>query len=418
MQVSANLNVTDFVNAMRREVQDAWERVDAIALTNQRKVLKAFHTYRISEYHFASGTGYGYNDSGRDALESVYAQVFGAEAAFVRPQLASGTHAISACLFGLLRPGDELLSITGLPYDTLQQVIGITGNNPSSLCNWGIKFRHVPLVDGKIDIEAVIQSIKPETKVLAIQRSRGYSWRPSLSVMEIGEAIAKIKKAHPDVIIFVDNCYGEFAEELEPCAVGADLIAGSLIKNPGAGLLPAGGYIAGRADLVDLAADAAIAPAIGTRVGAMFGLTRLMLQGLFLAPHTVAQAIKGAILLARIMEELGYEVSPRWLEPRYDIVQAIKFNSPDLLITFCQAIQSAGPVDHYVLPTPGEMPGYEDEIIMAAGTFIQGASIELTADGPLKEPYIAYVQGGLTVEHCHLAAEAVVKALTSGTVLP
>lgn len=418
MRALSNVDVTDFVNAMRREVQDAWERVDQIALANQRKVLKAFHTHRISEYHFASGTGYGYNDAGRDALEAVYAQVFGAEAAFVRPLLASGTHAISACLFGLLRPGDELLSITGLPYDTMQQVIGLVGDNPSSLIKWGVNYRYLPLKDGKIDVNATIGAIRPETKVVAIQRSRGYSWRPSLSVGEIGAAIRAIKRAHPQVLVFVDNCYGEFAEEMEPCTVGADLVAGSLIKNPGAGLAPAGGYIVGRSDLVELAADAAVAPAIGMRVGAMFGLTRTMLQGLFLAPHTVAQAIKGAILLAKVMEELGYEVTPAWSEPRHDIVQAVRLGSPERLVAFCQAVQSAGPVDHYVLPEPGEMPGYKDYIVMAAGTFIQGASIELSADGPLRDPYIAYVQGGLTVEHCQIAAEAVVKALTSETDLP
>ncbi|NLV92853.1 MAG: hypothetical protein GX030_10760 [Firmicutes bacterium] len=405
-------NIVELVSSLRKQVAPQWEEVDQIALANQRRVLKAFHTHRVSDYHFAAGTGYGYNDSGRDVLEAIYAEVFGGEAAFVRPQLASGTHAISACLFGLLRPGDELLYASGAPYDTLQHVIGGDDAPPSSLKAWGIGYRHVELnPDDTLDITGIINSISPQTKVVALQRSRGYSWRRALSVREIGEATQAIKAAHPHVAVFVDNCYGEFVESLEPGHVGVDLLAGSLIKNPGAGIAPAGGYIVGREDLVALAADAAVAPGIGQEVGAMFDLTRTLLQGIFLAPHVTAQAVKGAILMAAAMEKLGFAVSPTWDEARSDIVQAIRFESPEPLIAFCQGIQQAGPVDHFVSPVPAPMPGYADKVVMAAGTFIQGSSIELSADGPIRPPYIAYLQGGLTVEHCQIAVEGAIAAV-------
>lgn len=401
---------------MKAKVAPIWEQIDTIALSNQRKVLHAFQRHKVAEHHFASGTGYGYHDAGRDVLEAVYSDVFGAEAAFVRPSLASGTHAISACLFGLLRPGDELLYISGPPYDTLQQVIGVKNPGPSSLRAWGVGFRCLPLREnGSIDVEGALSSINDKTKVVALQRSRGYSWRRALSVAEIGKAARAIKKVHRHVVVFVDNCYGEFVEETEPCQEGVDLMAGSLIKNPGAGLAPAGGYIVGREDLVQLAADAAVAPGIGSQVGAMFDLTRTLLQGLFLAPHVVAQALKGAVLFAAAMEELGFSVSPAWDEKRHDIVQAVRFDAPEPLAAFCQAIQGVSPVDHFVRPEPGDMPGYEDKVIMAAGTFVQGSSIELSADGPMRPPYIGYLQGGLTLEHCLLAAEAVVEAVSGSS---
>ncbi len=410
---STRQDVIELVSSLRREVAPIWEQIDGVALANQRRVLQAFHQCRVSEYHFAAGTGYGYNDTGRGTLEAVYAHVFGGESAFVRPQLASGTHAISAALFGLLRPGDELLYISGLPYDTLQHVIGVDHPGPSSLTRWGVGFRHVELLpDGSIDIPGAIAAVSAKTKVVAVQRSRGYSWRRALSVSELGEAAQAIKAAHPHVVVFVDNCYGEFVESVEPGHVGADLVAGSLIKNPGAGLAPAGGYIVGKENLVELAADAAIAPGIGMEVGAMFDLTRTLFQGIFLAPHITAQALKGAVLMSAAMDKLGFAVSPTWDSPRHDIVQAVRFGAPEPLVAFCRAVQSVGPIDHFVAPEPGEMPGYEDKIVMAAGTFIQGSSIELSADGPLRAPYVGFLQGGLTVEHCHLAVEAVVEAVS------
>lgn len=379
-------------------------RIDRIVEHNQEKVIRAFQKYRVSDYHFAGSTGYGYNDRGREVLDQVYAEVFGAEAAIVRPHLASGTHTIAVALFGCLRPGDELLFVTGSPYDTLHKVIGKPGDGIGSLSDWGIRCKIVPLLrDGSVDWEGVAAAVTERTKVFAIQRSRGYDWRPSFTVEQIGDMVRRIKEIAPWGIVFVDNCYGEFTEEQEPAEAGADLIAGSLIKNPGGGLAPSGGYIAGRADLVQLAAYRMTAPGIGGEVGAMLGSSRALYQGLFLAPLLVGQAVKGSIFAAAVFERLGFETRPRWNDPRTDLIQAIRFAKPEPLIAFVQAVQKAAAVDAHVVPEPWDMPGYEHPVIMAAGTFIQGGSLELSADAPIREPYIAYMQGGLTYAHVKLA---------------
>jgi cystathionine beta-lyase family protein involved in aluminum resistance len=378
--------------------------VDAIVERNQEKVIRAFQKHKVSDYHFAGSTGYGYNDRGREVLDLVYADVFGAEAAIVRPHLVSGTHTISAALFGCLRPGDELLFVTGSPYDTLHKVIGKPGDGTGSLADWGVVCRTVDLLaDGSVDWEGVRRAVTERTKVFAVQRSRGYSWRPSFTVEQIGDIVRRIRDMAPSGIVFVDNCYGEFTEEREPPEVGADLIAGSLIKNPGGGLAPSGGYIAGRADLVERAAYRITAPGIGGEVGAMLGTTRMLYQGLFLAPLLVGQAVKGSIFAAAVFERLGFETHPRWCDPRTDLIQAIRFPSAEPLIAFVQAVQKAAAVDAHVVPEPWDMPGYEHPVIMAAGTFIQGGSLELSADAPIREPYIAYMQGGLTYAHVKLA---------------
>jgi cystathionine beta-lyase family protein involved in aluminum resistance len=378
--------------------------IDRIAERNQEKVIRAFQKFRVSDYHFADSTGYGYNDRGREVLDLVYAEVFGAEAAIVRPHLASGTHTIAVALFGCLRPGDELLFVTGSPYDTLHKVIGKPGDGIGSLSDWGITCKIVPLrPDGSVNWEGVASAVTGRTRVFAIQRSRGYDWRPSFPVEQIGEMVKRIKEISPEGIVFVDNCYGEFTEEMEPTQVGADLIAGSLIKNPGGGLAPSGGYIAGRADLVNLAAYRLTAPGIGGEVGAMLGTARSLYQGLFLAPHLVGQAVKGSIFASAVFERLGFETHPRWNDPRTDLIQAIRFSAAEPLIAFVQAIQKAAAIDAHVVPEPWDMPGYEHPVIMAAGTFIQGGSLELSADAPIREPYIAYMQGGLTYAHVKLA---------------
>jgi len=377
---------------------------DRIAERNQWKVLEAFRKRKVSDFHFAASTGYGYNDRGREVLDEVYADVFGAEAALVRPHLVSGTHTIATALFGVLRPGDEIVFVTGRPYDTLHKVIGKPGDGTGSLADWGVRASEVPLTAaGNVDWEAVAAAVTPRTKVFAIQRSRGYDWRPSFTVADMAEMAARLKRLKPDAIVFADNCYGEFTEEREPTEVGVDLIAGSLIKNPGGGLAVSGGYIAGRKELVELAAYRLTAPGIGGEVGAMLGTTRLIFQGLFLAPHLVGQAVKGSIFAASVFEELGFETHPSWNDPRTDLIQAVRFASAEHLIAFVQAIQKAAAVDSHVVPEPWDMPGYESPVIMAAGTFIQGGSLELSADAPIREPYIAFMQGGLTYAHVKFA---------------
>ncbi len=390
------------------QVYDRFRRIDRIVERNQRKVIEAFQKHKVSDFHFAGSTGYGYNDRGREVLDLVYADVFGAEAAIVRPHLVSGTHTISAALFGVLRPGDELVFVTGKPYDTLHKVIGKPGDGTGSLADWGIQAKFVPLLsDGDVDWEGVAAAVSDRTKVVAIQRSRGYDWRPSFTVAQIGDMVSRLKDISPQAVVFVDNCYGEFTEETEPTEVGVDLIAGSLIKNPGGGLASSGGYIAGRADLVELAAFRLTAPGIGGEVGAMLGTTRAIYQGLFLAPLLVGQAVKGSVFAAAIFGNLGFETHPRWDDPRTDLIQAIRFGAPEPLIHFVQAIQSAAAVDAHVVPEPWDMPGYEHPVIMAAGTFIQGGSLELSADAPIREPYIAYMQGGLTYAHVKFAVQRV-----------
>lgn len=392
--------IVAWLEAAEQQVAEQFRVIDRIVDRNQWKVIEAFQRHQVSDYHFAGSTGYGYNDRGREVLDLVYADVFGAEAALVRPHFASGTHTIATALFGVLRPGDELLYISGTPYDTLHKVIGEPGDGTGSLQDFGIRYNEVALLEsGEIDWESVRAKMNERTKVIGIQRSRGYDWRDSFTVTQIGEMVRKVKEMKPDCIVFVDNCYGEFAEEQEPTQVGVDLMAGSLIKNPGGGLAETGGYICGRAELVELASYRLTAPGIGGEVGAMLGTTRGIYQGLFLAPTTVGQAVKGSILAAAVFERAGFESRPRWNADRTDLIQAIAFSGPEQLIAFVQGIQRAAAVDGYVVPEAWDMPGYEHPVIMAAGTFIQGGSLELSADAPVREPYIAYMQGGLTYSH-------------------
>lgn len=392
--------IMSWMEAAELQVQPRFREIDRIVDCNQWKVIEAFQKHKVSDFHFANSTGYAYNDRGREVLDLVYADVFGSEAALVRPHFASGTHTIATALFGVLRPGDGLLYITGRPYDTLHKVIGAPGDGTGSLQDFGIHYDEAALqADGSVDWDAVASKMNVRTKVIGIQRSRGYDWRDSFSVSQIGEMVARVKALNPNCIVFVDNCYGEFTEEQEPTQVGADLIAGSLIKNPGGGLAETGGYICGRADLVELTSYRLTAPGIGGEVGAMLGTTRGIFQGLFLAPTIVGQAIKGSVLAAALFERAGFVSRPRWEEKRTDLIQAIAFNGSEQLIAFVQGIQRAAAVDGHVVPEPWDMPGYENPVIMAAGTFIQGGSLELSADAPIREPYIAYMQGGLTYSH-------------------
>ncbi|UPH48803.1 aminotransferase class I/II-fold pyridoxal phosphate-dependent enzyme [Listeria innocua] len=377
---------------------------DEIAEFNQAKVLDAFQENKVSDFHFNPSTGYGYDDEGRDTLERVYASVFKTEAALVRPQIISGTHAISTVLFGILRPGDELLYITGDPYDTLEEIVGIRSEGQGSLKDFQIGYDAVPLLsNGEIDYPTVSKKISANTKMIGIQRSRGYADRPSFTIEKIKEMVTFVKNINPNIIVFVDNCYGEFVERIEPTEVGADIIAGSLIKNPGGGLAKTGGYIAGKNTLVDLCGYRLTTPGIGREAGASLYSLLEMYQGFFLAPHVTAQAIKGARFTAAMLAEFGVEADPLWNAKRTDLIQSVSFHSKDKMIAFAQAIQAASPVNAHVLPIGAYMPGYEDDVIMAAGTFIQGASLELTADGPIREPYQLYVQGGLTYEHVKIA---------------
>jgi len=399
--------------AAEAKAAERLREADRVAERNQWKVIRAFQKHKVSETHFADSTGYGYNDRGRETLDAVFADIFGAEAALVRPHIVSGTHAIAVALFGLLRPGDELVFVAGSPYDTLHPVIGRSRDGSGSLADWGVISRMVPLLsDGRVDWSGVKAAAGERTKVFAIQRSRGYSWRPSFTVDEIEEMARRLKEIKPDAVVFVDNCYGEFVEEREPTEAGADLVAGSLIKNPGGGLAPTGGYIAGRRELVDRVAARLTAPGIGAEIGAMLGTTRALFQGLFLAPLFVNQAVKGSIFAAAVFGELGYETRPAWHEQRTDLIQAIRFRSREQLIAFVRAVQRAAAVDAHVVPEPAEMPGYDDPVIMAAGTFIQGGSLELSADAPLREPYIAYMQGGLAYAQVKLAVRLAVEALS------
>jgi cystathionine beta-lyase family protein involved in aluminum resistance len=407
--VNLSRQAEQMVNQIEEQVAGQHREIDHLIDRNQWKVIEAFQKHRVSDYHFAGSTGYGYNDRGRETLDLVYADIFGAEAGIVRPHFASGTHTIATALFGVLRPGDKLLFITGTPYDTLHKVIGKPGEATGSLHEWGIGYDEAELLsDGTVDWDAVERKLTSNTKVIGIQRSRGYAWRKSFGVDEIGTMINRVKQLKSDVVVFVDNCYGEFTEHQEPTEVGADLIAGSLIKNPGGGLVPSGGYIVGKRHYVELAANRLIAPGIGMDVGAMLGTMRALFQGIYLAPHTVGQALKGAVFAAALFEHLGYETNPSWREPRSDIIQAIRFVKEHQLIDFVQGIQRASAVDAHVVPVPWAMPGYVNPVIMAAGTFIQGGSLELSADAPIREPFIAYMQGGLTYSHAKLG---VLKAL-------
>ncbi|MGP1365741.1 MAG: aminotransferase class I/II-fold pyridoxal phosphate-dependent enzyme [Schwartzia sp. (in: firmicutes)] len=407
-------NLSDLKQEVLEETRPLFRDIEERAEQNTRHVLNAMRDVRLSEAHFTTSSGYAYDDIGRQKLDELYAVVFEAEKALVRTQFVSGTHALATVLFGLLRPGDTLLSVTGAPYDTMQTVIGWARHSPGSLKEFGIAYEELPLLAGRVDLNALAQSVTSKTKVALIQRSRGYSLRPPLTLVEISEICRRIKAVQPDCICFVDNCYGEFVQTMEPLAVGADIMAGSLIKNPGGGIAPAGGYIAGKASLVELASYRLTAPGMGDELGASLVSNRLLFEGLFLAPHVVAQALKGALFAAGLFSKLGYAVSPAPMEMREDIIQAIALQSSEKLIAFCRGLQQCSPVDSFAAPEPWDMPGYADQVIMAAGTFVQGASIELSADGPMRPPYNVYLQGGLTFEHAVIgilgAAQAVLEA--------
>lgn len=391
--------VFDYCQSISESLKNRFEQIDHVCEYNQLKVIRAMQKNQVSDYHFNSGTGYGYDDAGRDTLERVYADVFHTEDALVRPHITCGTHALGTALSGNLRPGDELLSPCGKPYDTLEEVIGIRPSK-GSLKEYGVTYRQVDLLkDGTFDYENIKKAINEKTKLATIQRSKGYQTRPTFSVKQIGELIAFIKSINPNIICMVDNCYGEFVETIEPTDMGADLCVGSLIKNPGGGLAPIGGYIVGKKDYVENAAYRLTTPGLGKEVGASLGVNRSFFQGLFLAPLVVSGALKGAIFAANIYQNLGYEVVPNKTEERHDIIQAVVLKKPEALIAFCKGIQAAAPVDSHVTPEPWAMPGYDSDVIMAAGAFIQGSSIELSADGPLREPYSVYFQGGITWHH-------------------
>ena len=402
-QLGISEKVYDYSENIIAGLKERFEKIDETAEYNQMKVINAMQKNHVAEMHLNGTSGYGYNDDGRDTLEQVYADIFKAEAALVRPQIICGTHALNIALSSNLRPGDELLSPVGKPYDTMDEIIGIRPSK-GSLAEYGVSYRQVDLLaDGSFDYENIKKAINEKTKLVTIQRSKGYASRPTLSVERIGELISFIKEIKPDVICMVDNCYGEFVETIEPTDVGADLIVGSLIKNPGGGLAPIGGYIAGTKECVEQAAYRLSSPGLGKEVGATIGgVNKEFYQGLFLAPTVVAGALKGAIFAANAYEKLGFKVVPDGKEERYDIIQAVELRSAKGLIAFCKGIQAAAPVDSFVTPEPWAMPGYDDDVIMAAGAFVQGSSIELSADGPLREPYAAYFQGGLTWYHAKL----------------
>lgn len=409
--MSFSKKILDLKKEILAESQPFFNRVNEIAEANTLKVLDAMRECKVSDAHFNTTSGYAYDDIGRGKLEELYAEIFGAERALVRTQFVSGTHALATVLFGILRPGDELVSLTGKPYDTMQTVIGYDNPSPGSLKEFGVLYKELPMADGKVDMDGIRHVITQKTKMVEIQRSRGYSMRNPLSINDIRAICDEVHRLKPDCICFVDNCYGEFVDTLEPTQAGADIMAGSLIKNPGGGIAPTGGYIAGRKELVELASYRLTAPGMGDELGASLSNNRLLFQGLFLAPHVVAQAIKGAIFAAGMFSKLGYKTLPAPSDVRGDIIQAIELGSAEKLIAFCGGIQKYSPVDSYAAPEPWDMPGYADQIIMAAGTFVQGASIEFSADGPMRVPYNVYLQGGLTFEHAVIgvlgAAQAV-----------
>ncbi|MGN7476694.1 aminotransferase class I/II-fold pyridoxal phosphate-dependent enzyme [Solibacillus silvestris] len=397
---------------VEEKVRLVHQQVDERAFFNQQKVLAAFRNNQVSDFHLHPSTGYGYDDEGRDNLERVYAEVFGAEAAIVRPQIISGTHAITLSLFGVLRPGDELVYITGKPYDTLQSIVDGGEKDTGSLKDYQIGYAHVDLIENKkIDWDGVKKAVNEKTKMIAIQRSKGYATRPSFTIEQISEMVVRIREIAPYAVIFVDNCYGEFVELLEPTEVGVDLMAGSLIKNPGGGFAKIGGYIAGRADLVEKCAYRMTSPGIGAEAGATLNALADFYQGFFMAPHIVAQSLKGAIFTSAMLEEIGMSTAPHYKDVRTDLIQSVSFRTAEQMIAFCREIQAASPINAHFAPEPAYMPGYEDDVIMAAGTFVQGSSIELTADGPIRPPFTAFVQGGLTYEHVKYAICSAVQKL-------
>jgi len=406
------MNSFERLREAEQTLLEIFSGIDAQVKHNLKRVLDAFRHQRVGAHHFAGVSGYGHDDLGRETLDQVFAQVMGAEAAVVRVQFVSGTHAIACALYGVLRPGDEMLAVVGSPYDTLEEVIGLRGQGQGSLLDFGIKYRQLELTDqGKIDWQKLSTSITDNTRLVLIQRSCGYSWRPSLSIADIEKIVYIVKQQNPHTVCFVDNCYGEFIETQEPTHVGADLIAGSLIKNPGGTVVSAGGYIAGRADLVEAAACRLTAPGIGSKGGATFDQNRLLFQGLFLAPQMVGEAMRGTYLTGYVFDKLGYPVNPPPLAPRGDVIQAIKLGSAEKLIAFCKAIQQHSPIGSYLNPIPDDMPGYESQVVMAGGTFIEGSTLELSADGPLREPYVVYCQGGTHWTHVSIALQAAIEAV-------
>lgn len=411
------MNSTEIIKQAEKAIRNEFERIEDIRDFNQEKVLNAFIENKVAPEHFYTVSGYGHDDLGREVLDKVFADVFKAEKALVRIHFASGTHTLACCLFGNLKYGDKLISVAGAPYDTMQEVIGTAGDDltkEDSLIGNGVLYDEVPLKNGTdIDFEKLDEMIDKTVKMVLIQRSKGYSTRKSLSIETIGKICEIVKKNNPNCICFVDNCYGEFVDTKEPLEVGADLIAGSLIKNPGGGLVEAGGYIAGKAKYVDKCANRLTAPGIGSEGGAMFNQHRLIFQGLFMAPSVVCDAVKGAVLAAKIFDEIGYDSSPKYNEKRTDIIQNITFGSPEPLEHFCRTIQSLSPVNGYVTPIPEYIPGYEDQVIMAGGTFIEGSTIELSADGPMRAPYVAYMQGGLTYAHVKIALRKILDKVSN-----
>ncbi|MBW4636713.1 MAG: methionine gamma-lyase family protein [Gloeocapsa sp. UFS-A4-WI-NPMV-4B04] len=406
------MNSSEQLKAAEQALFPIFSGIDAQVKQNLKRILEAFRHQRVGAHHFASVSGYGHDDLGRQTLDKVFAQVMQAEAAAVRVQFVSGTHAIACALFGVLRPRDEMLAVAGAPYDTLEEVIGLRGQNNGSLVEFGIHYRQLDLThEGSVNWSALGQAIEDNTRLVLIQRSCGYSWRSSLSIADIEKIVHIVKQQNPNTICFVDNCYGEFIEAREPTAVGADLIAGSLIKNPGGTIVTAGGYVAGREDLVEAATCRLTAPGIGSSGGATFDQNRLLFQGLFLAPQMVGEAMKGNHLTAYVFDKLGYPVNPQPLVPRRDVIQAIALGSPQKLIAFCRAIQQHSPVGSYLDPIPAEMPGYESQLVMAGGTFIDGSTSEFSADGPLREPYVVFCQGGTHWTHVAIAIEAAIQAV-------
>lgn len=398
-----------------KDIEPQFEKIKKIREYNQYKVLKAMQEARLSDNHFNWTTGYGYNDIGREKVEEIYANVFGAEDALVRPIIVNGTHALSLCVQGLVRPGDEILSVTGAPYDTLQGVIGIR-EEKGCLKEFGVTYDQVDfLEDGNIDLDSIKRKINGRTKLVMIQRSKGYAWRKSLTIEDIKEAVETVKSVNKDIIVMVDNCYGEFLDTKEPTEVGADIMAGSLIKNPGGGLALTGGYIAGKKELVEMISYRLTTPGIGKECGLTFGTTRTVLQGFFMAPYVTSQAVMGAIFCARAFEKLGYDVLPKYDDLRSDIIQVVRLNNAEEVISFCQGVQEAAPVDSYVRPEPWAMPGYDSDVIMAAGAFIQGSSIELSADAPIRPPYNVYFQGGLTFDHSKMGTLKAIQSMKNAT---
>lgn len=399
-ELNIHPDVLETVKRAEEEIAPSFKKLDDIMAYNQYKVLAALQKHRIADMHFSWNTGYGYDDPGREACEKVYAEIFGAEAALVRPTIVNGTHALAITLMGCLRPGDELIYCSGGPYDTLEEVIGIRGEGMGSLKEYGITYKQVELLpDGSIDLETLGKTISEKTKMVSIQRATGYSWRNSITVNQIAETAEFVHRINPEIICMTDNCYGEFLDIKEPTDVGIDVMAGSLIKNPGGGLALTGGYVCGRRDLIERISYRMTCPGIGGECGLTFGQTRAILQGLFMAPKVVNGAVKGAMLCGKAYEMLGFDIRPGVNDDRSDIIQSVKLGSPEAVVAFCEGIQAAAPIDSHVTPVPWAMPGYESDVVMAAGAFVQGSSIELSADAPIREPYIVYFQGGLTYEH-------------------